>query len=273
MEVRQIAERGRDRAAQIVVLEMQSPDPTGVVGVHAEPLVQRRAGLPVRAVRPVRAVGRVVERLQGRPVRCRARLSRRADREGRLERGGRQHRDRPCRGPPAGPVRHRDARFVLLVPVVHQLTPPTALPHRGLSPARPPYVFAVAYRPMKKSAARSRGVRPVPERHRRQASARHADHRLAAHVHDHVVRPDVGRPGLDAAHAAPAAHLHQLPRGQRPRHRAGRDRPQGLDPRQLSALAQQRQQPVLRRGRRRLAPLQPARPLLDGRATERRQRP
>ena len=98
LEVRQASEHGRDRAAQAILPEVQPRHPAGGVGRHAVPRVQRRGGLPVRAVRPVRAAGRVVKRLQDRPVRRRARLTLRAAGEGRPARDGHQYGQRAGRG-------------------------------------------------------------------------------------------------------------------------------------------------------------------------------
>ena len=80
---------GGSGAGQAVVAEIQSHDPAGGVGGHAVPLAQRRRRLPAGAFRPARAAGRVVDRLERRPVRRGAVLRRRGGRE-----DGRGHHDR-----------------------------------------------------------------------------------------------------------------------------------------------------------------------------------
>ena len=74
-DVRQVRQFARDRAAQLVPAQVQSRDPAVGIRRHAVPLAQGRRRLPVRVVGPVRAPGRVVERLERGPVRRGAPLS------------------------------------------------------------------------------------------------------------------------------------------------------------------------------------------------------
>ena len=60
----QVAQGGWDRPRQIVPGEVQLGDSVGGVGRHPVPLAQRRRRLPVPAVRPALAPGRVVEHLE-----------------------------------------------------------------------------------------------------------------------------------------------------------------------------------------------------------------
>ena len=69
LQKRKVAERGRNGTGQRIAGQMQLRYPTGCVGRHPVPFAQRRRCLPVRAVRPALASGRVVERLQRRTIR------------------------------------------------------------------------------------------------------------------------------------------------------------------------------------------------------------
>ena len=103
LEAGQASQRSGDGTGQAVVVETQPRDPARGAGRHPVPLAQRRRRLPARAVRPVGAAGRVVERLERLAVALRT--GRRGGRHGYLLGGaqavriarGHRHRRRPRR--------------------------------------------------------------------------------------------------------------------------------------------------------------------------------
>ena len=85
-QVGQAAQLGRDRPGQRVAAETQLEDPAIAVRRDSVPVAQGRRRLPVRVVGPARSAGRVVERLEGDPVRRSAPLGGGTRRPARPER-------------------------------------------------------------------------------------------------------------------------------------------------------------------------------------------
>ena len=130
----QIAQLGRDRPVQTVanalfehavpVAEPQVRNAAVVVGLHPVPAPERRRGRPVRPDRPVRAVGGVVQRFEGRPIGLHAPL--RADaprRRGQKAAGDQTGQDQAP--PPGSPPPRRGAG-----PRARRQRPGSARPNR-----------------------------------------------------------------------------------------------------------------------------------------------
>ena len=69
LEFSQRSQLGRDRAVQLVATQRKVRYPAVRVGGHPVPLAHRRRRLPVTAVRPARAAGRIIEFLQRSAIR------------------------------------------------------------------------------------------------------------------------------------------------------------------------------------------------------------
>ena len=91
LQPREPAEFGRKRPRQIVPREREYHNSARAVGVDSVPLAERLVGQPVPAVKPVRAVRRMVERDEGGAV------------QGRGARGGQRHGERRARQPAPHP--------------------------------------------------------------------------------------------------------------------------------------------------------------------------